>query len=756
MGVFGFCAALLSLPVWPAKPSFTAMCIISILLLFCYYKYHQTLYLGVALGGVIVWAYMNIHQTQQALVYTERNHTLVIYVQETQTYQDKIRLHAQVETGPKWLSQARIRLNWYLPKVPVLAHDTHQIYPKVGERWSVEAKLKPLHRLLNQGGFDYAAYLLGQQIVASGYIKPKGSKRLTTARDYRARLINFYDHHWPSYHWSRALLFGESTPNTDMRVLQLTGTAHLFVISGLHVGIVVWLCYVLCQVAGCRKQSWCYTVLCAAAVFGYMYIAGFGLSVTRAGFMLALWLLLQRINCHVGYPTRLLLTVCAIVLWFPEAGFQTGFWLSFGAVSTIFILLWCLPQNAHRQPTKEAQPLLLRCLLVLRLHGLLAVLLIPFSVWFFGVASYHSVFANLILIPFFTFCLVPFHTLTLFSIMGEHWLGTELGAHWLLSMAQWSLQHVFVALEWLAQQGGYHQDVAFISVVLFALIIGLVSAWRYRAYHWCILSLCGLCLLGGRMLHPPMTRLTFLAVGQGSAAIYHRGDSAILFDVGPAYSRRFNSWESVIKPHLRSQGISRLEAVFISHWDRDHAGALTYLLQAHPHVTVFAPQKQAPTALAFSPCEKNMSWQFGKLEVTSLWPKRARGRNKNDRSCVLSLAINGHTVLLPGDISKVVERQLVHSGLTQHDVLAVPHHGSLSSSLPAFIDRVQPNLAVFSTGYLNRWSFPKDTVVARYQAAQSRPLNTACDGAVTLTFDGPFLQISTFRQAYPKWYYPNC
>jgi competence protein ComEC len=151
-----------------------------------------------------------------------------------------------------------------------------------------------------------------------------------------------------------------------------------------------------------------------------------------------------------------------------------------------------------------------------------------------------------------------------------------------------------------------------------------------------------------------------------------------------------------------------------------------------------------------------MSWQFGKLEVTSLWPKRARGRNKNDRSCVLSLAINGHTVLLPGDISKVVERQLVHSGLTQHDVLAVPHHGSLSSSLPAFIDRVQPNLAVFSTGYLNRWSFPKDTVVARYQAAQSRPLNTACDGAVTLTFDGPSLQISTFRQAYPKWYYPNC
>jgi len=91
-------------------------------------------------------------------------------------------------------------------------------------------------------------------------------------------------------------------------------------------------------------------------------------------------------------------------------------------------------------------------------------------------------------------------------------------------------------------------------------------------------------------------------------------------------------------------------------------------------------------------------------------------------------------LLIPGDISEAVEQRLVSTGrLKAGSVLVVPHHGSASSSSKAFIDSISPRLAVISSGYLNRFNLPKDTVVDRYQSNGTRVMSTAECGAIRVT-----------------------
>ena len=75
-------------------------------------------------------------------------------------------------------------------------------------------------------------------------------------------------------------------------------------------------------------------------------------------------------------------------------------------------------------------------------------------------------------------------------------------------------------------------------------------------------------------------------------------------------------------------------------------------------------------------------------------------------------------------------------GLTlSADVLVAPHHGSLSSSTPAFIERVHPQLVLFAVGYRNRFGFPKREVTERYRRIGARLMNTADHGAISIRFE---------------------
>jgi competence protein ComEC len=108
----------------------------------------------------------------------------------------------------------------------------------------------------------------------------------------------------------------------------------------------------------------------------------------------------------------------------------------------------------------------------------------------------------------------------------------------------------------------------------------------------------------------------------------------------------------------------------------------------------------------------------------------------NDLSCVVRIESDHGSALLTGDLEARGELDLVRrDGVTlRSDVLVVPHHGSRTSSTPAFIAAVAPQIAVFTPGYRNRFGHPRPDVVARYDEAGVRTYRTDYDGALTFEF----------------------
>jgi len=127
----------------------------------------------------------------------------------------------------------------------------------------------------------------------------------------------------------------------------------------------------------------------------------------------------------------------------------------------------------------------------------------------------------------------------------------------------------------------------------------------------------------------------------------------------------------------------------------------------------------------------------------------------NDRSCVIQVVSAHGSVLLTGDVEQYAEHVLLESAPEQlrSNVMTMPHHGSKTSSSPAFIRQVQPEIAIATVGYRNRFGHPKPEIMARYQALGTQTLRSDRDGAIVLDFtQGQRPQVTRWRAAEPHYW----
>jgi competence protein ComEC len=125
----------------------------------------------------------------------------------------------------------------------------------------------------------------------------------------------------------------------------------------------------------------------------------------------------------------------------------------------------------------------------------------------------------------------------------------------------------------------------------------------------------------------------------------------------------------------------------------------------------------------------------------------------NETSCVLLVRTGTQSVLLTGDIQDRAEQLIVREGLRHVTAVVAPHHGSSTSSTPEFVSVLAPKIVIFSTGYLNRWGFPKHAVVTRWQAVGASAFNTAYAGAITLSVDpAKGLQVVEYRKSHRRYW----
>jgi competence protein ComEC len=312
----------------------------------------------------------------------------------------------------------------------------------------------------------------------------------------------------------------------------------------------------------------------------------------------------------------------------------------------------------------------------------------------------------------------------------------------LLDLAAWLVEWLLQFLEWCAALPGalWEQHVPPVWSVALALL-GVAWLLAPRGVPW---RAAGLALIAPAFLVAPPAPpagaawITALDVGQGLAVIVRTSGHTLLFDAGPAFGPEADSGGRVVVPVLRAAGVPRLDAVVLSHEDRDHiGGALTVLetFEAGVLYSSLPPAHPLNTLAASRRCAAGQQWEWDGVRFEFLHPAPNRAWKRNDASCVLRVEAAGGSVLLTGDIERGAEKELAANSNVKSDVLLVPHHGSKTSSTERFIAAVAPRWAVVTAGYRNRFGHPNEQVLERYRAAGVEVRRTDREGALQVVLE---------------------
>jgi competence protein ComEC len=657
----------------------------------------------------------------------------------------------------------RIQLSWYR-SLPRLSEDAALIpfaelqaggSVRAGERWQMLVRLKAPHGNLNPHGFDYELWLWEQGIGATGYVR--ATPREAARGDAPTKIGDTWAHPLEAARQKlrdaiferianpslagviAALAVGDQAAidRADWDIYRATGVAHLMSISGLHITMFAWGMALLIG-NGWRRSLWLTNRFPAqnAALLGGMLLAllyalfsGWGLPAQRTVGMLALVTWLQLSGKRWPWPLVWLSMLALIVAFDPWALLSAGFWLSFVAVGVLFA-----SDAGRAHVLNERLTLVQRGLRLLREQWVITLALAPLSLLLFNQVSLVGLLANVLAIPWVTLIVTPLAL-----------AGAALLPLW--DAAAWGVQVLGLALAWLAAFPFATVSIASGGAFITACAIfgGMLAVLRLPMPVRLAGVLMLLPMLVQSPVRPAVGEFALLAadIGQGNALLVQTAHHSLLYDTGPRFSRESDAGQRTLVPLLRALG-EKLDVVVVSHRDADHIGGAQAVLKMQPQAQFISSIEAEHELQAIRPsqrCIAGQTWQWDGVTFEMLHPSPEdydTSQKPNAMSCVLRISNGQQTVLLTGDLEAAQEQRLVAAGtaLKAH-LMLVPHHGSKTSSSPAFLEAVSPQIAWVQAGYKNRFQHPVAEVMQRYSERKIRVVRSDRCGAAHWRSNAP-------------------
>ena len=518
--------------------------------------------------------------------------------------------------------------------------------------------------------------------------------------------------------FARALLVGDRSgigekTNADF---QTSGIMHVIAVSGLHVTILFTLINIMCL-----KRRFLVALIGIPALAVFAVVGGFSPSVIRACIMQGLIILAMLFDREYDNFTELAFACLVMMVVNPLVITSVSFQLSVGCMLGIFFFQkplndWILSKigKKGRLPSHIAQSL------SMTLSAM--TLTTPLSAMNFGVVSIIGPLTNLLTLWIISFV---FYGVMLVATMGFLLPGIAGTIAWVVSWAIRYVLRVSTLCAGIPLAAVYTRSVYILGwlVLCYGLLAILLICKKKRPLLFgCCVSI-GLILAVIASWAEPLLddcRMTVLDVGQGQSIILQSDGKTYLVDCGGDYD---SEAADLAAKTLLSQGISRLDGLILTHFDRDHAGGALQLLERISADQIFTPNYEDERGIGETLRQRygskvhgltqDMILTYGDTEIrifASVVPDSG-----NESSLAVLFQAGNCDILITGDRGAFGERILMKTAqLPDLEILVAGHHGSKTSTCEEFLRATTPEIVVISVGE-NNYGHPAQEVLDRLE-----------------------------------------
>ena len=640
----------------------------------------------------------------------------------------------------------------------------------------------------NPYAFDYPFYLKTKGLIATTFVDSrdfvvKRGEQVSYFHhflsDYREKIIGQLNklHPEESQLLLKALILGfplKAQPELQA-LFRKTGTTHLIVVSGFHLVMLAGFFYFLFRFFfslyptlllkfSVRRLS---VLASLPFVFFYAFLVGLSPTVLRALAGVCLFAFLLVLRKRQDALSVLFLIAFGILFVFPLMLFDAGFQLSFLSLLAILIVFPPCKEFVEKKCPLLSEKRFLKYFVEIVLVSIsVQIVLFPYLVNTFHQVSWVAVIANLILIPYFSFVLMPLGMMALFWVDVFPSLSKMF-----FSLSAFFSQGTFQILKILSFPGSwvYLPRMSLFQVLFYFLLLFCVFFSFSRKRKVCLILLLILINFGfcfyphWKEMHQKDFRLSFLDVGQGdSILLQFPGGTNMLVDAGGMAGSSFDVGEKVLIPTLLGRGITHLDYLVLTHPHPDHMGGMAFLLNVYhpkefwwngegeniPEMNSLLNALRQKNIPLLKKDAQSLPVNIGGVKIDFLhpasntfFPEHPDAATLNNHSLVMKFTDRQFSVLLTGDLQKEAEEEILTLNPGSVDLLKVAHHGSQTSSNPPFLEVIKPRYAMIEVGRHNPFGFPRPEVLSRYENLGIKVFRSDEMGEVDFSWNGSKLKI---------------